>query len=171
MINKIYFLFWLFLFPTSFLLSQEFDEQYERQSETINVNVGFSVLRAINAGILVHISDNTSIEASVGTLPFTSLLGFRVLAIGGAFNWYFEPKFQSTMFLSNVVAFTNVSVQNRILRPAGYLMISPMLGFDFIRNKRMRTYFKVGYGFAVSSSYSPKDFLSGEMGILWNLSN
>ena len=145
------------------------DEFSSRPKGVKHIVVGMSFTRAFYGGLRFNVSNQSSAEITVGVVPFAAIFGLKGFALGGGYNWYFNPDKSTSPFFSLLASYYSISTISDEFN-SNFVVISPTLGIDYLPEfSKLSFSWRIGIAEGISTHEAFKTFFSFDVGAGWKL--
>jgi hypothetical protein len=130
--------------------------------------VGLGVVQGLRIGGKVNSTNRTSIEFSIGTVPFLGLAGLKATIYGAGYNYYIRQDHSFTGFFSLLAGYAAITTTSNEYK-SNLLLFSPTVGVDYASERQLNLFLRVGFGAAIASGAKPKTTFTLDIGAGWRM--
>jgi hypothetical protein len=130
--------------------------------------IGSGGVQGLRIGGKVNTTNRTSIELSIGTVPFLELSGLKARIYGTAYNYYIRGDHVATGFFSFVAAYAVVTTTSDEYE-GNLLLFGPTLGVDYSPERQWSLFLRMGFAGGFSSAGKPKTTFTMDLGAGWRM--
>lgn len=130
--------------------------------------VGLGGVQGLRIGARLNTTNATSIELSIGTVPFLELSGLKARIYGTGYNYYIRGDHIATGFFSLLAGYAVVTTTSDQYK-GNLLLLSPTIGVDCSPERQWSLFLRMGFAGGFSNGAKPKTTFTLDLGAGWRV--